>query len=323
MERFDQTRMVYLSTINCETKFIKWTEIEMGQDHFPLMNLDGCFMNDKVYFFGGMNSFLMPCSALIEFNPSLNSWHLKSSHIPARIGHTMTNVNGKCYICFGFNNKNEYFSDLWEFDGNNWKNIDLSEEIHLAFHTTVCHENKLIVFGGKNENGISNEMLIIDPSNGNIKHIQSKDSPIGRYNHSSVYFDNKMVIIGGETNEKVVGDIFVYDFIQNSWKKIESIASKPRIHHKTVLLKNYIFIIGGVDNDTDNDRLDNECIDPLAWEKIQFNEFGNSPFGNSKFAIAATSKTTAITYGGIDSITKMPLASSWLFDIKDGFNNKY
>lgn len=321
MEQFDQVRMVYLSTINCDSKFIKWTEIEMGEDHVPLMNLDGCFMNDKAYFFGGMNSLLIPCSALIEFDPEMNNWHLKLSHIPARIGHTMTTIGNKSYVCFGFNKK-EYFSDIWEFDGNKWKSITLSEKIRLAHHTTICHENKLVVFGGKNEKGISNELLIIDPKNGNVSHVNSKNAPLGRVNHSAVYYDGKMVIIGGETKNSIVGDVIVYDFAQNSWQRIDSVIVKPRKHHRSVVLEDYIFIIGGVNNDKKNNKLANECIDPLKWKKIDFHEFGNSPFGNSKFALAPTSKTSAITYGGIDSVTKMPLASSWMFDIKEGFENK-
>ena len=137
-----------------------------------------------------------------------------------------------------------------------------------------------------------------------------------------------MVIIGGETNlidSGIVGDVNVYNFEQNSWSKIENVEIKPRICHKAILLKNYIFVIGGAcdidDNfDDDKNKLPNECIDPYAWEKIEFNEFGNSPFGLSKFALAPTSKTSAITYGGIDPVTKMPFAFSWMFDMKEGFN---
>ena len=116
--------------------------------------------------------------------------------------------------------------------------------------------------------------------------------------------------------------MIVYDFAQNSWERIDSVIVKPRKHHRSVVLEDYIFIIGGVNNDKKNNKLANECIDPLKWKKIDFHEFGNSPFGNSKFALAPTSKTSAITYGGIDSVTKMPLASSWMFDIKEGFENK-
>lgn len=73
---------------------------------------------------------------------------IKIISVQSRIGHTMTNVGDKVYICFGFN-KNEYFSDIWEYDGNRWKVIVLSIKIEIAFHSTVCYDNKLVVFGGK------------------------------------------------------------------------------------------------------------------------------------------------------------------------------
>lgn len=335
VEHLNQARTIHLSNIYCDTKFIKWTEIEMGKILVPLMNLDGCYMNNNVYFFGGNNSSLMPCSALIEYNLNSNSWILKSSPVQPRVGHTITTIQNKIYVCFGLN-KNEYFQDIWEFDGNRWKVIVLSIEIHLAFHTTTVFNNNLIVFGGKNENGFSNVLYKIDPTNGNVTVIDSKDCPSGRANHAAVALDNKLVVIGGETGlagNKIVGDVVVFDFNQNCWNWMKKADIEPRIYHKAVLLKGYIFVIGGND---DNELISgnniknespkscakyppNECIDPLVWEKVLFKEFGNAPLGISRFAIAATSRTSAITYGGIDSKTKMPFASSWMFDMEEGF----
>lgn len=328
MKLLDQARTIYLSTIKCETKFIKWTEIELGETLVPLMNLDGCSINDKAYFFGGINSSLMPCSALIEYNSNIDNWCLKSSPVEPRIGHTVTSIGNKFYICFGFN-KSDYFPDIWEFDGNHWKSIPLNEDIHLAFHSTIAYGNNLVVFGGKNENGFSNRLYKIDPNNGNVTHIHPKETPSGRANHAAVYFDNKMVVIGGENNligSGIVGDVDVYYFNENIWSKMKNAEIRPRICHKAIVLKDYIFVIGGASDFEDNfadesKKLPNECIDPIGWRKIEFNEFGNSPFGLSKFAIAHTSKTSAITYGGIDPVTKMPFASSWMFDMKEGFNN--
>lgn len=323
MEHFNQARNIHLSTINCENKFIKWTEIEMGQTLVPLMNHDGCFMKNNVYFFGGCNSSLMPCSALIEYDLNLNNWSIKSSPVQPRIGHTMTTLGSKIYICFGFN-KDQYYSNIWEFDGNQWKSINLEVEIHLAFHTTVPYNNKLVVFGGKNENGFSNRMYFIDPTDGSVVLNESKDPPSGRANHSAIIYSNKMVVIGGEINmvdEDIVGDVFVYQFKQNAWHKMKNATIKPRVFHRAILLKGYIFIIGG-SPDIINDNLEqlpNECIDPVTWEKVDFNEFGNVPLGISHFAIAGTSKTSAIICGRIDSVTKMPFASSWMFDIEEGF----
>ena len=146
--------------------------------------------------------------------------------------------------------------------------------------------------------------------------------------HSAVVIDNKMVIIGGETNltgKMVVGDVFVFNLTKCFWCQMKNACLKPRKHHRTIFMNGYIFIIGGVDgidhdiNSDDFQNLPNECIDPKTWEKVDFNEFGNSPTGISRFAIASTSKTSAITYGGIDSVTKMPFASSWMFDVEEGF----
>lgn len=336
IEQLNVTRTIHLSTIKCESKFIKWTEVELGSVLVPLMNHDGCLLNNKVYFFGGTNSSLMNCSALIEYDLVTNKWKLKSSPVQSRVGHTMTNVVDKVYICFGFN-KNEYFSDIWEYDGNRWKVIVLSTKIEIAFHSTVCYDNKLVVFGGKNEHGYSNSLYIIDPATGHVTTCnESKNSPYCRSNHSAVVLNNKMVVIGGETDllgNKILGEVHVFDFKLNSWTWMNNADVQPRINHRAVVLKGFIFVIGGSNKykaKSDNANslvgrssemlvVKNECIDPLLWKKVDFKEFGNCPLGLSNFAISPTSNTSAVTFGGIDLSTKLPFASSWTFDIEEGF----
>lgn len=332
IEQINLTRTIHLSTIKCDSKFIKWTEIELETTLIPLMNHDGCLMNNKVYFFGGTNSSLMNCSALIVYDLTTNKWKLKSSPVQPRIGHTMTNVGDKVYICFGYN-KNDYYSDIWEYDGNRWKIIVLSTKIELAYHSTVCYDNKLIVFGGKNNKGYSNSLYFIDPISGIVNEVESINSPCCRSNHASVVVNNKMIVIGGETNlngNRILGEVHVFDFKKNSWAWMNTADVCPRINHRAIVLKGFIFVIGGSNNKlkTKNDHVDksnsflvikNECIDPLLWKKVDFKEFGNSPLGLSNFAISPTSKTSAITFGGIDYSTKLPFASSWMFDIEEGF----
>lgn len=140
-------------------------------------------------------------------------------------------------------NVNEISID--EIDGNRiwFFNIENQEWKHLKcisntpkptiHYSNVYHSptNCMIIFGGKGENGASNEIGIFSfqrnswipiPSS---KHRENVPSP--RYNHTSQPIKEGMLIYGGFDGEKAFNDLWVYYILEDKWISIKTYGTPP------------------------------------------------------------------------------------------------
>ncbi|OHT06013.1 kelch repeat protein [Tritrichomonas foetus] len=325
MDALNQVRTNALSNISCHDKFAKWTDIEIGEHIFPLMNHSGCFYEGKAYFFGGANASLSPSSMFIEYDVSNNRWSGAKSPIQSRVGHSIHIINGKLYVVFG-NAKGKFVLYIDEYtlgsNGGEWKKLKLSHDCRRTGHSSITYQDYIVVFGGKTEKDtFLDDVLFIDTISGTIERLNNlPNAPSPRINHDAVLIDKSMIIIGGRTNNGINGDIFAFDLEQKTWTSISEIKIEPRFGHRTVLLGYYLFVIGGITINNNKD-LPNCAIDTRTWQLVNFQEFGNKPPVISRFALTKIDSNRAITFGGSDSGTKVPFSSSWIIDVEEGFSD--
>ncbi|KAH0789971.1 Kelch motif family protein [Histomonas meleagridis] len=316
MEEYQKTRNVYFSNIKTNHPYVLWQDIEVSESIPALMNHDGCAMNGSVFFFGGLNVSMSRINTFIRYNFNANTWSIATTPLQPRDSHTVTSLNGKAYICFG-HSKKEFFNDCCVFDESQggWQTLQLNGQTPIGRigHSCVAYQNKLIFFGGKDKN----EELLNDISSLDIKTLEYKqvkcngDTPSPRMYHSAVVINNNMIIIGGRSEKSLCNDIYSLDLEKMSWKKIP-LEIGERMYHKTIAHGEFLIIIGGMSNKDDDEF---EVIDTKSWQLIKVKQFGNIPFGISRFACVDIDPKHTIIFGGTDSATRTPIASTYMIDL--------
>jgi len=142
----------------------QWTEIEgKGDIPSPRHNHSAIFFDNKIWVFGGANEEGI-FDDLYTFSIKENLWKRVTDtkgKIPQRHGHTATlyhssDRNTSKMIIFGGgrwnNNEREYMCDVYCYDllHNTWECLPAKGSIPCgrSFHSTILHQNSLIVFGG-------------------------------------------------------------------------------------------------------------------------------------------------------------------------------
>jgi hypothetical protein len=128
------------------------------------------------------------------------------------------------------------------------------------FHSTVYHNNTLIVFAGK-ANGYKNDMHQFDLSNREWAEIdfKSEHCPTPRYGHTADVLNSVMYVLGGYDNKGTCSkELYRYDLNTKVWLEPINIGVPPRFHHTSTLdiSNGNLYIFGGC-----NER--RQCFDDL------------------------------------------------------------
>ena len=99
------------------------------------------------------------------------------------------------------------------------------------------------VLGGFS-NDYSNSCLVFNTTNETWKEIARMNE--ARSDASCVVFRGSVVVTGGfNKNDGILNTVEAYDHIDNSWSNMPSMI-KRRYYHKSVAIKNKLFLVGGV-----------------------------------------------------------------------------
>ncbi len=120
-----------------------------------------------------------------------------------------------------------------------------------VYHTLIWTGDKMIVWGGVTNNGLSNEGKLYDPNNNTWTDMSTVNAPVERDYHTTIWTGSKMIIWGGETGANVmINTGGSYDPVLNSWDSISTInAPAPRTQHTAVWTGSKMIVWGGVGND--------------------------------------------------------------------------
>lgn len=154
---------------------------------------------------------------------------------PSRVNHCSFVVNQKMYIFAGSNgltyDSEELYNDMWayDFELDKWTSVNALGEIPTARKEMGCSKtigDAAAIFGGRNENGYSNELYYFhEPQLYWYKVTSSNNSPSARSLSCLAYHNNLLYIIGGKNDKTAFDEIWVYDFASNKYNQ-SSIISK-------------------------------------------------------------------------------------------------
>ena len=321
MEEFVSQRNVLLANVGFDKKFVKWTEVELGESVYPLMNHDGIYYDSQALFIGGVNASMAETSSIITYSFETSKWSTSTAPFEPRANHTVNLVDTTIYVSFGLA-KNTIRGNIWRcpWGTTQWQKIELQDpSIERYGHSSVVYQGKIIYYGGKNDKELKGDVVIYDPAS-NTAEVLSRESmpnaPTPRAFHAAAVVGDSMVVVGGRCEKGVCGDFYVFDLKERQWTDV-SLAIPARMYHKIIVYNQYLFVIGGM-NAPNSYEMD--VINSDGWSVVPLDQFGNTPTGIFRFAAVYLGGGRVMTHGGMDSYGKTPFGCSWILDVKEGFN---
>jgi N-acetylneuraminic acid mutarotase len=207
--------------------------------------LAACGLNGKVYALGGGNSTtasnFTATNLVEEYDPSTDTWTIKTPMPTARYGLVVAAVNGKIYAIGGdsagggLNTVEEYDpkTDTWAA-----KAPMPTKRYHMAAGVI---DNKIYVAGGLNTTWIST-LEVYDPATDTW---ESKASmPINNYGLGGEVVNGRLYVIGGSNSSDEITNVYEYDPVANNWTA-KTFMPWPRYYFGTGVVADGIYVVGG------------------------------------------------------------------------------
>eukprot|EP01059_Diplonema_ambulator_P011404 TRINITY_DN21368_c0_g1_i1.p1 TRINITY_DN21368_c0_g1~~TRINITY_DN21368_c0_g1_i1.p1 ORF type:complete len:387 (+),score=91.36 TRINITY_DN21368_c0_g1_i1:309-1469(+) len=183
-----------------------------------------------------------------------------------RIGHSICDDGeGNLYLWGGVNetiesgNKGTYLDDFFKYDfhAKIWSEIPLvgTKPVPRAFHSAVCYQDKVIIFGGCNGKGRFDDINTIETATGHCDIVNIARKPQSRYCHTAITYQGKMLVFGGKcggrNSNRRLADMFEYNFATKQWNEVEAAGTPPssRSAHTSVVYGKKMLVFGGRDGD--------------------------------------------------------------------------
>jgi N-acetylneuraminic acid mutarotase len=156
-----------------------------------------------------------------------------------------------------------------------------------SFHTMVQIGNKAIVYGGTGEDGVVNNLSILDVDSlvWTIPIIYGP-KPTPRTHHSAAVFGDQMIIYAGETtNGEILGDMWSFSLSSMSWYQIQDKPDQlagfpvPRTKHTSTSNQTHLIVYGG--NNEDGYLHDIWILNMKTFRWTLLNDVFISPDGGS------------------------------------------
>ncbi|KAL0249697.1 hypothetical protein GEMRC1_004925 [Eukaryota sp. GEM-RC1] len=237
-----------------------------------------------IYIFGGEHE----SYALNDFhrlNLKTLEWSLISSSAPppARFSHSMC-FFGECIVLYGGASRSSstprnssgmpmlYFGDLWVYNItlDSWTEVNLLEKVPGRYGSSLnVIDDSMIVFGGYNEHGKTNQLLEIlftsVSSSFNLSEFASHATirvinpvslaPPPRHNHAAARFvvegKHYLLVFGGNGEKEILNDLWLYDhsgirFTQCLFDPMTSSVPQPRHSLSVAVRDGKAVFFGGV-----------------------------------------------------------------------------
>ncbi|KAK6338885.1 hypothetical protein TWF696_009690 [Orbilia brochopaga] len=156
-----------------------------------------------------------------------------------------------------------------------WTLVDNFGEIpsvRMGHTTTYWRDNKLIVFGGENENRVYlADVYLFDITTSTWSQPQiSGPTPRGRSRHSVTLYDDKLYVIGGTHGSDVLDDLVYLDLNTMTWSRAWKFVA--RFDHTSWVDKNRLYVFGGLTQEMDR-------TGELCWLDLSEHPTWKSPNG--------------------------------------------
>lgn len=208
-------------------------------------------------------------------------WPYKPS---ARCAHTMVynNQHGKLILFGGEDRLGRFLDDTWVYDygDNRWTQMNPSMKPSArAYHamTYDSKNDKVILFGGRDSNGFSDETWVYDYQSDSWVKMSPTVKPAARYQHAMVYESRsgrheKVVLFGGEgpTYGQISDETWVYEYESNTWTQMNPSRKPPkRARHTMVCNKELLpTLFGGYNSSGSKDDTWGYALEFDKWTRF-------------------------------------------------------
>eukprot|EP01080_Neovahlkampfia_damariscottae_P008758 gene8758-706_t len=178
-----------------------------------------------------------------------------------------------------------YFSSTLSLPNESTVSNSFEPVKDLKNYSVNLTKDHFVIFGGENEEGLTNLTLSWDNETKEFKElkIEGETKPSSRSFHNSLILNNQLYIFGGKNKEKVLNDMYSLDLKTNEWKEIkfseDSEIPKERQGSVITFHKDKILLHGGCNFDLETFYSDFYEFDTQTnkWSKLDTkitNEFG-------------------------------------------------
>ena len=159
------------------------------------------YMNNNLYIVGGIVDPKDRCY-VVEFNLQKNMYiNSCKAAIIDRYSHTCTAVGNKLYLFGGKDKAKALHDDILVIDPTEKKVVPLKiageKPPARCCHSAVLYQDKIVVFGGKGQEGILNDLWSFDLRTNTWEQKYPSVAPAPRRSHLAFVFGANMLIIGG------------------------------------------------------------------------------------------------------------------------------
>jgi hypothetical protein len=178
----------------------------------------------------------------LELNDTGKWIEMSPPFIPnARRGHVLSSIYGTDKVLLFGGYDGGYYNDTWIYDLSDDEWMDMQslgqkpEKRHSAAMAFIWATDKVVLFGGNTESGLSNETWLYDLSDDVWVLLKPPFYPDSREYHEMepVYNDDKVILFGGFNGSDYLKDTWVYDLSDNLWVLSEPIQNpSPRKGHE-------------------------------------------------------------------------------------------
>eukprot|EP01080_Neovahlkampfia_damariscottae_P012481 gene12481-6229_t len=116
-------------------------------------------------------------------------------------------------------------------------------------HTACVYQDQMIIYGGTSKTKVFSEIWKYDFDTEEwleVKNLNSKFKPKGRFNHSCCLYDNHLVIFGGSSKSRHFNNLLFFDLTNSTWKEKKCFLKPPKMEgHSSCIFENSMYIFGG------------------------------------------------------------------------------
>ena len=166
--------------------------------------------------------------------------------------------------------------------------------------STVAKE-VIVVIGGVN-GYVTRTVEMYDPHKDMWSSLPDLPKPVTWFSASAVV--NSIIVAGGTLDGRIVSYVWKFDTSQRIWLEMPSM-SQPRAKHVSAVLKDRLYVFGGVTYTSNFEVVDQgciECFDPL---KSSWSVVGHSSFPRTMSKIVQYDVNLLIEVGGLQGEAKV------------------
>ena len=271
----------------------------------------------KIFVLGGRSEAytLKPSDTTESYSWPGNTWTKEPSMKWSRSTPSAFVHEGQIYVSGGWtgNEFTDSIESLNFVDGEHkeWIGFDIDMPFKGSGHKMVCHENSVILTGGRTGSCVSDGIYEIKLNHPRSSRLLTQ-MPQARCYHGCNIIDNQFVVVGGRIStaeEDCQNTVYTYDITTNKCKTLPPLPF-PVSGMATVSYKSNVILIGGV-----NEK--RETLNTVVMYNIKTGNIKMLPCLNHKRSgcAAVIMGNIIVVAGGVVYETKSPLRSVECLDL--------